>query len=87
MKRSVLPVAGLAAILVLTGCVENMPGPERPRPPRPDKPICTREYAPVCAAKGWRRKTFSNACMARAERYTVISSKPCDRDRDSNRDR
>lgn len=84
MKRSILPVSSLAAILILTGCMETMPGPDRPRPPRPprpEKPICTREYAPVCATKGWRRKTFSNECMARAERYTVISPKPCDKDK------
>ncbi|HUD92775.1 hypothetical protein [Sphingobium sp.] len=81
MKRSILSIGGLAAVLILGGCMETMPGPDRPRPPhppRPEKPICTREYAPVCAAKGWRRKTFSNACMARAERYTVISPKPCE---------
>ena len=81
MKRLFLSAAGLAAVLCLNGCMETMPRPERPRPPRPEKPICTREYAPVCAAKGWKRKTFSNACMARAADYTVISDKPCDKDK------
>lgn len=81
MKPSILSAGGLTAVLLLVGCMENMPRPERPRPPRPGKPIaCTREYAPVCAVKGRQRKTFSNACMARAERYTVIDQQPCERD-------
>lgn len=78
--RSILSVGGLAAILLLGGCMETMPTPDRPhrpRPPRPEKPVCTREYAPVCAARGWQRKTFSNACMAQAERYRVVSQGPC----------
>jgi hypothetical protein len=81
MPRSILPLSSLAAVVLLTGCMEDMPRPERPRPPRPDEIACTREYAPVCAARRGKRKTFSNACMARAERYTVISSQPCGRDR------
>ncbi|MBT2185416.1 hypothetical protein [Sphingobium nicotianae] len=78
MMCSPLPALGLAAALFLTGCMENMPRPERPPRPRPEKPIaCTREYAPVCAAKGMRRKTFSNACMARVENYTVVRDGAC----------
>lgn len=75
MKRYAVAAVGLAAIFVATGCVEKMPGPDRPRPERPK--VCTQEYAPVCAVKRGQRKTFSNACMARAERYTVISAEPC----------
>jgi hypothetical protein len=79
MKPVILSSAGIAAFLLLAGCMETMPGPERPQQPRPTKPrVCTQEYAPVCAAKGWERKTFGNACMARAERYRVISQKPCE---------
>ena len=80
MKRSHLSIASVAFALLLSGCMETMPRPERPRPPRPrpEKPIaCTQEYAPVCAAKGRQRKTFSNACMARAEQYRVISDGVC----------
>ncbi len=78
MKSFTLPAAGLAAVFLLGGCMETMPRPERPRPPRPEKPMaCTQQYAPVCAARGSRRKTFSNACMARAERYTVIAEGVC----------
>lgn len=80
MKASVLSAAGLAALLALAGCLETMPHPDRPRPPRPrpEKPMaCTREYAPVCATRGRERQTFSNACMARAEKFRVISQRPC----------
>ena len=82
MQRFTLSAACLSAALLLARCMETMPRPERPRPPRPgpDRPIaCTQEYAPVCAAKGWSRKTFGNACTARAERYKVISNGPCGR--------
>ena len=75
MKHSLLPLAGLAAFLTLSACMEDMPRPERPGPP--DRPMCTREYAPVCAAKGWKRKTFSNACMAQTKGYSVISEQAC----------
>jgi len=72
MKLSALPVIGFVTVFLTTGCVEDMP---RPRPERPM--ACTQEYAPVCAVKRGKRKTFSNACMARAERYTVVSGQAC----------
>jgi hypothetical protein len=75
MKRSAIAAVGLVTIFVATGCVEKMPGPDRPRPERPK--VCTQEYAPVCAVKGRQKKTFSNACMARAERYVVVSAEAC----------
>ncbi len=75
MKHSAIAAVGFATLFVATGCMENMPGPDRPNPGRPK--VCTQEYAPVCAIKGRQRKTFSNACMARAERYTVVSAEPC----------
>jgi hypothetical protein len=81
MPRIAFSTTCLSAALLLAGCMETMPRPERPRPPRPgpDRPIaCTQEYAPVCAAKGWNRKTFGNACMARGQGYKVISDRPCD---------
>ncbi|MEE4452696.1 hypothetical protein [Novosphingobium resinovorum] len=82
MKRSVLSALGLAGVLVLAGCLETMPGPDRPhRPPPPrDKPaMCTREYAPVCGVKRKQRQTFSNACMAKAEGFRVVASGDCRR--------
>lgn len=74
MKRSLLPLAGLAALITLSACMEDMPRPERPGPAGP---MCTREYAPVCGAKGWKRKTFGNACLAQAKGFSVISERPC----------
>lgn len=39
--------------------------------------FCTREYAPVCARRGGDRRTFPNACEARAAEYRVIGDGPC----------
>jgi hypothetical protein len=75
MKLSALPAIGFVTVFLTTGCVEDMPRPERPRPERPM--ACTQEYAPVCAVKPGKRKTFSNACMARAAGYTVVSGRAC----------
>lgn len=65
--------------LSLGSCMESMPHPERPRPPRPPRPgpMCTMEYAPVCAMKGRDRKTFGNACQARAQGYRIIANGEC----------
>jgi hypothetical protein len=38
---------------------------------------CTREYRPVCAARGGERRTFPNACEAESARYRVIGSGEC----------
>jgi hypothetical protein len=71
-------LSGLCAALLLTGCMETMPKPERPERPRPPQAgACTREYAPVCAAKGWRRQTVSNSCEAERKGFTVIKQGPC----------
>lgn len=43
------------------------------RPPQ----ACTREYAPVCAERGNRRQTFGNACVARAEGFSVAHQGEC----------
>ncbi|GLK45120.1 MULTISPECIES: hypothetical protein [Novosphingobium] len=80
MKLTVMRALSLAGVLVLAGCLETMPGPDRPHRPRPEKPaICTREYMPVCAEKRRHRQTFSNACMAKAEGFRVIASGECRR--------
>jgi len=56
--------------------------------PRPDESrACTREYAPVCAARGRERQTFANACEARSSGYDIVGRGECqtarpDRDRD-----
>lgn len=79
---SMLARAGAAALLVaaaLSACtvvVED--GPRGPIGPAPG-PICTREYAPVCARRGGDHRTFANACLADAAGYRVISDGRCRR--------
>ncbi|WP_309083470.1 Kazal-type serine protease inhibitor domain-containing protein [Chelativorans sp.] len=52
--------------------------PRFPRPLPPDRPqICTQQYQPVCAARGDRRRTFPNACIADAEGYRPIHPGEC----------
>ncbi len=41
--------------------------------------FCTREYAPVCATRRGRERTFGNACEADVEGYRVIYSGQCAR--------
>lgn len=63
------------------------PGPPMtPRPPRPpyggpgpgpSDRFCTREYAPVCAVRGNRERTFGNACEADNAGFRVIDRGPC----------
>lgn len=79
-RKMSLPASILLSAFLLAGCRETMPRPERPSKPPPAH-ACTREYAPVCAAKGWKRKTFPNACTARADGYLVIADGPCVKDR------
>ncbi len=73
MKRlSLFAAAGGLAVMV-SACtnMEEMPGPgERPK-------ICTREYKPVCGGKGYKRKTFGNACEANAAGYSVVKEGKC----------
>lgn len=74
--------AGLAVTAtVLAACtvvVDEGPG-FRP-PPGPREPAaCTREYAPVCGQRGGDRRTFGNACMARADGYRIVSQGECRR--------
>jgi Kazal-type serine protease inhibitor domain len=58
--------------LVLASCVVEVD--ETP----PDRPgICTREFRPVCAARGPREKTFNNACLARAAGFDIIGRGQC----------
>lgn len=39
--------------------------------------MCTKEYDPVCAKRGSRRKTFGNACEARAAGYRIVHGGRC----------
>ena len=53
----------------------NGPGVDRPRPDRPV--ACTREFAPVCAVRGSRYRTFDNNCLARADGFRPIHPGRC----------
>jgi hypothetical protein len=46
-----------------------------PRPPQ----VCTREYSPVCGARGNDEQTFANACEARSSGYGIIGRGECGR--------
>ena len=73
-KKLVLTGAAILASLAMGACqnMEDMPGPDKDRPK-----ICTREYRPVCGAKGYKRKTFPNACEANAAGYSVVKEGKC----------
>ena len=43
------------------------------------QPICTQEYRPVCAVRDGMRRTYSNACTARADGARIIANGPCRR--------
>lgn len=58
--------------LILASCVVEV---EEVPPTRPG--ICTREYAPVCATRGTREKTFGNACEARQSGWNIIGRGEC----------
>ncbi len=49
---------------------------EQPRP-GPAPVACTMQHDPVCAQRGDRQRTFSNACLARAEGFRVIAQGQC----------
>lgn len=68
-----------AAAVILASCTVVVDeGPDRPRPPRPDRPqICTQQYAPVCARDGRRERTFPNACTARASGARILHPGQC----------
>lgn len=66
----------LAFAAFLTGCTVVVEE-EGPRPPRPDPRVCTQQYDPVCAQRGDRRRTFGNACTARAEGWRPIHPGQC----------
>lgn len=74
--RKSLGLAGAFALagFTLAACqnMEDMPGPGKDQPK-----MCTKEYAPVCGGKGYKRKTFGNACEANAAGYSVIKEGKC----------
>lgn len=77
-------IAGATALVAvaLAACTVVEDGPRRPPPGAggPGGPqMCTREYDPVCAERGRDRRTFGNACSARAEGYRIVQGGECRR--------
>lgn len=78
-------VQRLCALLVfipfLAACtVETSPGPGGGGRPMPGPGMCTMEYAPVCAERGGRRQTLSNACEARSRGFDIVHRGECRRE-------
>lgn len=46
-------------------------------PPPDAGTMCPSIYQPVCASKGNERRTFANACLARAVGFTVVAQGGC----------
>ena len=77
--------AGLfVALMALSSCTVVV---EENRPPRPDRPgpMCTREYAPVCAERFGERQTFSNGCLAESAGFRILRPGECRRKPDRPR--
>ena len=66
----------LAGVMFLAGCVaEGGPDYRPPVRPGPSQPqMCPMIYAPVCGERGSSRKTFGNACQARADGYGIVGN-------------
>lgn len=69
-------VAFVAVPLLVACSVEADQGGGGSYRPRP-QPMCTQEYAPVCAQRGNDRQTFGNTCQARASGFRVIERGEC----------
>ncbi|MCV9960683.1 Kazal-type serine protease inhibitor domain-containing protein [Pararhizobium sp. BT-229] len=80
-RRVMIRIGALVALSVgvLTACTVVDESGSRPRPrPEPSRPqMCTMEYDPVCAQRGNSRRTFSNACQARADGYRITGRGEC----------
>src|SRR5690606_17685346 len=48
-----------------------------PVPGQPPPMACTREFAPVCARRDGRVRTFDNACLARVAGFRIIHRGQC----------
>jgi len=69
----------IAGAMFLAGCVaEGGPNHRPPVGPGPSQPqMCPMIYAPVCGERGNSRKTFGNACQARADGYRIVGNGQC----------
>ncbi|WP_446720664.1 Kazal-type serine protease inhibitor domain-containing protein [Mesorhizobium sp. L-8-3] len=66
-------LALLVVVAAATACTVVVD--QRPVPAR--SPVCTREFAPVCARRGGQRRTFTNACLARTSGFEVVYRGQC----------
>ncbi len=76
--RRLAPVLMLPVLAACT--VDVAPSPTYPRPRPPGPPMCSMEYAPVCGERGDQRRTFGNACQARANGFFVVNRGECRRE-------
>ncbi|WP_426236087.1 Kazal-type serine protease inhibitor domain-containing protein [Pararhizobium sp. DWP1-1-3] len=79
-QRVVIRIAALLALGVLSACtvvVDEPGGRPYPRPEPSNPQMCTMQYDPVCGERGNNRRTFGNACQARAEGYRISGRGEC----------
>lgn len=76
LPRQAARIAVALAALTLAACSVERVEPVDDYRPRP-RPVCTREYAPVCGARGGERQTFANACEARLSGYDILARGEC----------
>lgn len=82
-NRGGLLALGLLAFLsACTVVVEDNPPPGPG--PGPGPGYCTREYDPVCGRRDGDRKTFANACLARAQDYKILYQGECRKQNDDD---
>jgi hypothetical protein len=84
MRQWLHRAMALAAVPLLIACSVEVDQGGGGRPIRP-APICTMEYAPVCAERGRDRQTFPNACEARSNGYDVLGRGECRGERPDSR--
>ncbi|GAA5541232.1 MULTISPECIES: Kazal-type serine protease inhibitor family protein [Brucella/Ochrobactrum group] len=81
MSRGLSWTGLIAGVMVLSGCVAEGGPDHRPPPVRPGNPghvqACPMIYSPVCGESRGIRRTFGNACSARAEGFRVVSNGQC----------
>ncbi|WP_181407990.1 Kazal-type serine protease inhibitor domain-containing protein [Pararhizobium mangrovi] len=69
---------GAGTLLALTACTQGpVRAPLGSAPPSGPVQACARIYRPVCAVRNADRRTFPNACEARASGYDVRSDGQC----------
>ena len=77
--RKISHLGLIAGAVFLAGCVAEGGPDYRPpvRPVQSQPQMCPMIYAPVCGERGQSRKTFGNACQARADGYRIVGNGEC----------